>query len=136
MENSFLGQGWAFPPQFERGGTAAHTVMEELDVKQSLHIILSTEPGERVMRPDFGCNMQAMVFEPINRNLITYMADQIEKAILYHEPRIDLKKVRINTADATNGVVLIEVDYVIRAINSRQNFVYPFYINEGTDINS
>ena len=86
------------------------------------------------MRPDFGCNMQAMVFEPVNTSLLTYMRDKIEKAILYHEPRIDLKRVEINTADVLEGVVLIEVDYVIRTTNSRQNYVYPYYINEGTDI--
>jgi phage baseplate assembly protein W len=62
------------------------------------------------------------------------MRDRIEKAILYHEPRIDLKRVNINTADVLKGVVLIEVDYVIRSINSRKNYVYPYYINEGTDV--
>ena len=133
-EKEFLGKGWAFPPTFQKGGGGALMVKEELDIEQSLEIILSTEPGERVMRPDFGCNMQHMVFEPINTSLITFMRDRIEKAILYHEPRIDLKKVNINTANVLEGVVLIEIDYVIRTINSRKNFVYPFYINEGTDI--
>jgi phage baseplate assembly protein W len=130
----FLGTGWSFPPTFEKGGGGVITVKEELDIEQSLEIILSTEPGERVMRPDFGCNMQHMVFEPLNTSLITYMRDRIEKAILYHEPRIDLKRVEINTANAFEGVVLIEIDYTIRTTNSRQNFVYPYYINEGTDI--
>ena len=63
------------------------------------------------------------------------MRDQIEKAILYHEPRVDLKRVAMNTANATEGMVLIEIDYVIRTTNSRQNFVFPFYLNEGTDLN-
>jgi len=130
----FLGKGWGFPPTFQRGGAGVVMVKEEVDIQQSLEIILSTEPGERVMRPDFGCNMQAMVFEPINTSLITYMRDKIEKALLYHEPRIDLKRVEINTANVLEGVVLIEVDYVVRTTNSRQNYVYPYYINEGTDI--
>jgi phage baseplate assembly protein W len=133
-EKDFLGKGWGFPPMFQRGGAGVVTVKEEEDIRQSLEIILSTEPGERVMRPDFGCNMQAMVFEPINTSLITYMRDKIEKALLYHEPRIDLKRVEINTAEVLEGVVLIEIDYVIRTTNSRQNYVYPFYINEGTDL--
>ena len=131
----FLGIGWSFPPTFQTGGFGVTTVAEEEDVKQSLEIILSTTPGERVMRPDFGCNMREMVFEPLNTTVITYMRDRIEKAILYHEPRIDLKKVSINTANANEGEVLIEIDYSIRTTNSRQNFVYPFYINEGTDVN-
>lgn len=130
----FLGKGWGFPPTFQRGGAGVVMVKEDADIRQSLEIILSTEPGERVMRPDFGCNMQAMVFEPINTSLITYMRDKIEKALLYHEPRIDLKRVEINTANVLEGVVLIEVDYVVRTTNSRQNYVYPYYINEGTDI--
>ena len=130
----FLGKGWGFPPTFQRGGAGVVTVKEDVDIQQSLEIILSTEPGERVMRPDFGCNMQAMVFEPMNTSLITYMRDKIEKALLYHEPRIDLKRVEINTANVLEGVVLIEVDYVVRTTNSRQNYVYPYYINEGTDI--
>jgi phage baseplate assembly protein W len=133
-EKDFLGKGWGFPPTFQRGGAGVVTVKEEEDIRQSLEIILSTEPGERVMRPDFGCNMQAMVFEPINTSLITYMRDKIEKALLYHEPRIDLKRVEINTAEVLEGVVLIEIDYLIRTTNSRQNYVYPFYINEGTDL--
>ncbi len=130
----FLGKGWGFPPTFQRGGAGVVMVKEDVDIQQSLEIILATEPGERVMRPDFGCNMQAMVFEPINTSLITYMRDKIEKALLYHEPRIDLKRVEINTANVLEGVVLIEVDYVVRTTNSRQNYVYPYYINEGTDI--
>lgn len=133
-EKDFLGKGWSFPPTFQSGGAGVLTVKEEEDIKQSLEIILSTTPGERVMRPDFGCNMQDMVFEPINTSLITIMKDRIEKSILYHEPRIDLKRVALNTANALEGVVLIEIDYSIRTTNSRQNFVYPFYINEGSDI--
>jgi len=133
-EKDFLGKGWSFPPTFQKGGAGVLTVKEEEDIRQSLQIILSTEPGERVLRPDFGCNMQAMVFEPVNTSLLTYMRDKVEKAILYHEPRIELRRVEINTADVLEGVVLIEVDYMIRATNSRQNYVYPYYINEGTDI--
>ena len=133
-EKDFLGKGWSFPPSFQQGGAGVTMVKEEEDIKQSLQIILSTTPGERVMRPDFGCNMQDMVFEPINTSIITFMRDRIEKAILYFEPRIDLIRVEINTASVFEGVVLIEIDYSIRTTNSRQNFVYPFYINEGTDI--
>lgn len=133
-EKDYLGTGWSFPPTFEKGGGGVITVSEEKDIEQSLEIILSTEPGERVMRPDFGCNMQHMVFEPINTSLITYTRDRIEKAILYHEPRIELERVEVNTANAVEGVVLVEIDYIIRTTNSRQNFVYPYYINEGTDI--
>jgi phage baseplate assembly protein W len=109
-------------------------VAGKADIEQSLEIILGTIPGERVMRPDFGCNLQEIVFESMSTTLLTYIRDMVERAILYHEPRIDLKKVNMNTAELTEGKILIEIDYVIRTTNSRMNYVYPYYINEATDL--
>lgn len=133
-ENNFLGTGWHFPPTFEGGGSGAQMVAGEADIEQSLEIILGTIPGERVMRPDFGCNLQEIVFESMSTTLLTYIRDMVERALLYHEPRIDLKKVNMNTAELTEGKILIEIDYVIRTTNSRMNYVYPYYINEATDL--
>jgi phage baseplate assembly protein W len=133
-ENNFLGTGWHFPPTFEGGGGGAQMVAGKADIEQSLEIILGTIPGERVMRPDFGCNLQEIVFESMSTTLLTYIRDMVERAILYHEPRIDLKKVNMNTAELTEGKILIEIDYVIRTTNSRMNYVYPYYINEATDL--
>lgn len=134
-EKSFLGIGWSFPPTFENNKQETIMVSEEEDIAQSLEVILSTMPGERVMQPNFGCNLERMLFEPLTTSLITIMKDIIETAILYHEPRIELKKVQINTQEVENGVVLIELDYIVRISNTRYNLVYPFYIEEGTDVN-
>jgi len=134
-EKSFLGIGWSFPPAFENNKQEAMMVSEEEDIAQSLEVILSTMPGERVMQPNFGCNLERMLFEPLTTSLITIMKDIIETAILYHEPRIELKKVQIDTREVVNGVVLIELDYIVRTSNTRYNLVYPFYIEEGTDVN-
>jgi uncharacterized protein len=132
--NDFLGKGWGFPPTFN---TATHTVnMEEkeVDIEQSLHILLTTAVGERVMQPKYGCNMDALVFEPLNTSAKTIMIDKIKTAILFFEPRIDAKKISLNTQNALEGEVLVEIEYVVRATNSRFNFVFPYYINEGTEI--
>ncbi|MEP6846707.1 MAG: GPW/gp25 family protein [Panacibacter sp.] len=128
---SFLGTGWAFPPTFTVNPCTVEMVSAEEDIKQSLQILLSTRHGERVMQPEYGCNLDVLLFEPINTSLITFVKDLIEKAVLYHEPRIDLKKIDIVTDQVLEGLLLIELEYVIRSTNSRYNLVYPFYLNEG-----
>ncbi len=134
-DKTFLGKGWSFPPAFENNKNEVLMVSEETDIAQSLDILLSTRPGERVMQPSFGCNLDKMLFEPITTSLITLMKDIIQTAILYHEPRIETKRIQINTEEYLNGLILIELDYVVRSSNSRFNLVYPFYIEEGTDVN-
>lgn len=135
QDKSFLGIGWSFPPAFENSKKETVMVSEEEDIAQSLEVLLSTIPGERVMQPSFGCNLERMLFEPLTTSLITIMKDVIQTAVLYHEPRIEMKKININTTEVTNGVVLIELDYMVRTTNSRYNLVFPFYLEEGTDVN-
>ena len=108
---------------------------QEADIASSLEILLSTMPGERVMFPEFGCNLEEFVFETFDTTTQTLMTDIIETAILYFEPRIDLEKVSLDSTRALEGVVLIDITYRVRTTNSRFNFVYPFYKQEGTDIN-
>ena len=127
---SFLGTGWSFPPTFTKNPCQVVMVSDEEDIRQSLEILLSTRHGERVMQPEYGCNLDVLLFEPINTSLTTFVKDLIEKAILYHEPRIDLKKININTEQVLEGLLLIELEYVIRSTNSRYNLVYPFYLKE------
>jgi len=134
---TFLGRGWSFPPSFDRAVGGVRMLADEADIVSSLHILLSTARGERVMVPQYGCSMDDLVFENLDTRLRTLMADQIESAILYHEPRIELEDVRIedDPADALEGRVLIGVTYRVKATNSRFNFVFPYYRDEGTDIN-
>lgn len=108
---------------------------DEEDVGSSLEILLTTVQGERVMLPQYGCNLDEMVFENLDTRLRTLLADKIETAILYHEPRVELQGVLVRDHQSVEGVVLIEITYRVRSTNSRFNFVFPYYRLEGTDIN-
>ena len=135
MDRPFLGRGWSFPPNFNRGLPGVEMLEQEADIASSLEILLSTIPGERVMLPQYGCNLEELVFESLDTRMKTLMADKVESAILYHEPRIELEKVQLDDSREQEGVVLIEIVYRVKATNSRFNFVFPFYKLEGTDIN-
>jgi phage baseplate assembly protein W len=134
LTRPFLGRGWSFPTEFDRQAKGVLMLEEETDIQSSLHILLSTRLGERVMLPGYGCNMDSLVFEAMNLTLLTYMKDLVENAILYHEPRIELDKVVIDTTQQNEGLLLIEIKYMVRTTNSRYNYVYPFYLNEGTNL--
>ena len=127
--NSFLGTGWSFPPTFEQDTGTVKMVSGEEDIVQSLEIILSTYPAERIMQPDFGCELSQFLFEEISRGTITAIRGIISDALLYHEPRIDVENININESEK-DGLLLISITYRVRATNSRFNLVYPFYINE------
>ena len=130
----FLGRGWSFPPEFKKETKAVKVLEDEADIESSLEILLSTRLGERIMVPDYGCNLEELLFSPLNLSVKTYVIDLIKTAILYHEPRIDAKKIQIDPADELNGVLLINIEYIIRSTNSRRNMVYPFYKEEGTEL--
>ena len=100
------------------------------DVQSSLEILLSTRPGERVMEPNYGCNLDELLFEPLTTTLKTYITDLISMSILYFEARITLNKVDISQGNDLEGLVLIQLDYTVKSTNSRYNYVYPFYKNE------
>ncbi|MBW7956867.1 MAG: GPW/gp25 family protein [Deltaproteobacteria bacterium] len=134
MSSGFLGRGWSFPPTFDRSLARVEMLEEEADIASSLEVLLSTIAGERVMLPQYGCNLEELVFENLDTRMKTMMADNIESAILYHEPRIRLERVRLDASREMQGVVLIEVMYRVKTTNSRFNFVYPYYRLEGTDI--
>jgi uncharacterized protein len=131
---SFLGRGWGFPPEFNRATKAVNMLEDEADIKSSLEILLSTRLGERVMVPDYGCNLDELLFKPLTLTLKTFVIDLIKTAILYYEPRIDLNKIAIDPTDELEGVLLINLDYTVRATNSRKNMVYPFYKAEGNEL--
>ena len=130
---SFLGRGWAFPPSFDPDARGVQMVSDEEDIRQSLEILLSTTVGERVMQPQYGCDLQAYQFQPVNNTFLGFVADLVERAILYYEPRIVVQDVTVTRPDSEEllqGKVVISVDYVIATTNSRLNFVYDFYLRE------
>jgi len=134
LDKSFLGTGWAFPPEFNKTSKNVKTVSEDDDIKESLFILMSTYPGERTMQPTYGCELRSIVFEVLTESTITEIKDAIERAILFFEPRIDLNFIDIDTGETLQGILKILVDYTVRATNSRSNIVYPFYFQEGTSI--
>lgn len=129
---TFLGNGWQFPPGFELYTRAAAMVAHEEDIKQSLHILLSTVPGERVMHPTFGCGLHHMVFEHVTESTITEIKDIVSRAVLFFEPRITLERIDIDSGELTEGVLRVYLEYTIRTTNTRTNMVYPLYSTEGS----
>lgn len=135
-DRSWQGTGWSFPPEFNWRTNSVTMVSEDDDIKQSLGIILSTAPGERVMLPSFGCGLKSMVFENITESTVTEIRDLVERAILFFETRIELNNVEVDVEDVNSGLITLNLHYTIRSINTRSNMVYPFYFREGDGPNS
>lgn len=132
QNRSFLGTGWSFPPTFDRNLKSVLMVSDLDDIVQSLTILLDTSLGERVMQPKYGANLDKMVFEPINTATLAEIDDIVRTAIIYHEPRIRLIEVTMATHLQNEGMLPINIVFEVRSTNSRFNFVYPFYLREGT----
>lgn len=125
----FLGRGWGFPVSFGNQGRSVVMAEAEEDIRQSLNILLSTSLGERVLRPTFGWKRDALMFEPLSTSFGAYLAREIETAILFFEPRIELNRVDFENATELEGLILIRLDYTVRTTNSRTNLVFPFYLD-------
>ena len=132
-DTQFLGRGWAFPVTFGNQGGSVGVAEAEVDIRQSLEILLSTRVGERVLNPTFGWKRDALVFEPMATSFAAYLAREIETAILFFESRIDLNRVNFEAAPDQAGLVLIRLDYTVRTTNTRTNLVYPFYVDQATN---
>lgn len=129
----FLGQGWSFPPTFTRAGSTLELVKAEEDIKQSLAILLSTTLGERVMRADFGADLFQQVFEPMDAAFAPFVSDIISDAIETYETRITLDNVDVDV-EANEGRIVLTISYTIISTNTRSNIVYPYYLQEGTNL--
>lgn len=136
MENEtpYIGKGWSFPPEFNVNSKQVEMTTEIEDIRASLKIILTTKLGERVMRPNFGCDLTPKLFESMNSTQVNLIKKTVEDSILLFEPRIDTNKVQINTKSSYEGKFYIQIDFTIRATNSRRNLVFPYYLNEATDV--
>jgi phage baseplate assembly protein W len=126
----FWGKGLLFPIRTQAGRLA--TSSDEDLIQQSIRIILGTNPGERVMRPDFGAGLNAFVFEPMNTTTLEALRKRVQDSLIDWEPRIDVQQVTVTPGiGAEDGLVRIQVTYRVRSTNTVRNFVYPFYIEEG-----
>lgn len=132
-EFDFIGRGWGFPPTFRKGSCEIDMLTGKDDIQSSIEILLSTGLGERVMRPDYGLNLERLLFEPLDTTLETFIKDVVERSILYHEPRVILNLVELEPVP-TEGLIRILIDYTIAGTNTRFNFVFPFYLGEGTEV--
>jgi phage baseplate assembly protein W len=129
---AFLGSGWSFPPTFSRPLLGIEMVSGIEDIRESLRILFSTAQGERVMLPEYGCDLWRMVFRGLTTTLTTELQDMVEQAIVMWEPRIDLLSVDAVRDPDRDGLVNIEVAFAVRRTNARSNFVYPFMLQEAT----
>lgn len=130
MSKPFLGVGWGFPLTLDERGFF-NTAEYEESVRQSIWIILGTAKGERVMRPDFGCGIYDLVFEINSASTAGRVTQAIRQALLLFEPRIDVLDIEVQPA-AGGEVLLISIDYEVRATNNAFNLVYPFYLDRST----
>lgn len=127
---AFLGAGLAFPMRISSNGTFVMNEHEE-NIRQSINLILSTAPGERVMRPDFGCGIHDLVFAVLNSSTLAQAEALIMSALSRFEPRIIVNEVKASVDQNFYGKLIIKIDYEIRETNNAFNYVYDFYLREG-----
>ena len=128
MANEFLGIGWNLPVALDADDRLRMASDGEEGIRQSIWMILSTAPGERLMRPDFGCGIHDMVFGVSSAGTANAMAGAVRKALATWEPRIDVLDVFAAPDPAEPSVLQIEINYQVRSTNSRFNLVFPFYL--------
>ena len=130
-QREFLGVGWKFPIQVTPNGKIAQASYEQR-IQESIYLILSTSKGERVMLPDFGCGIHDLVFAPNNAITLSIVVQNVREVLVAYESRIDVLDIYAETAPDEPNLLLIRIDYRIRANNTMGNLVYPFYIREGS----
>ncbi|CAB3778770.1 hypothetical protein LMG28614_00724 [Paraburkholderia ultramafica] len=127
MAARFIGTGWPFPIMPDPSGRLAY-VEGDANVEQSLRILLQTAPGERVMRPDFGCEAPRLVFAPGSQQFMSLLETTIREAIRDWEPRIDVQDVTAEADPVDPSHVTVSLAYTVRQTNTRMNLVFPFYL--------
>lgn len=130
-EKAFLGTGWSFPLRVDEQTGRICTVSQEEDIAQSIHIILSTRIGERVMQPEFGCDLYRYVFGDIQSEEIAGIRRSVREALRKWETRIIETDVDVDTTELHQGRLLLQIRYKVRATNTPYNLVFPYYIQEG-----
>lgn len=129
FEKQFLGKGLAFPLQVNARGELA-MVSGAQDIEQALHIILGTMPGERMMRPEFGCRVHELVFHPRNATTEGLIDYYVRQALGRWEPRINVEDVKVSYHDGFDGKVMVEVEYEVKTTHDQRSIIYPFFVSE------
>ena len=128
---AFLGTGWKFPVGIDKATGRIQRSSNEDSIRESIRIIIGTRKGELPMHPDFGCGIQEYAFETADYTTLYAMKTEVEHALIRWEPRITDVYARVSDEQIDEGVLMIDVSYVVRATNNQYNLVYPFYISEG-----
>ena len=128
---AFLGRGWSAPIALDPRTGMVQSVAYEDDIRQSILIILMTAPGERVMRPDFGCGIHDLVFASLDSTTLQLIRSSVEDAMRQHEARIELLDVSVDEEATSEGMLRVELEYRVRRTNQIGNLVFPFYFKEG-----
>jgi phage baseplate assembly protein W len=129
----FLGNGLSFPLRTDARGQLTLVSGSE-DIEQSIRIILGTRPGERVMRPTFGCRAHELLFEPKSAATASLLQEYVHEALVMWEPRIDVLSVEVTDDEAQDGALLAEIEYEIKAIHDTRSIVHPFYLSDEQEI--
>lgn len=127
IDPSFIGRGISWPMGVDHTGALRLTNGAQ-DLDRSIRIVLVTAPGERVMRPQFGCRIWEMLFEPVTANLLGLMAQAVREAVAQWEPRVEVEEVDVVADPADSSLVRIHIGYRVRSTNDRRNLVHPFYV--------
>jgi phage baseplate assembly protein W len=131
---AFLGRGWKFPVGVDPiSGQIAMSAYEQ-DIRESIRIIIVTAPGERLMRPDFGCGAHDLVFASISRITIGLVESRVRECLTKFEPRIDIVSLDVSAANADRGQLIVNLNYRVRETNNEFNLVFPFFLREGTRV--
>lgn len=132
MNEGFIGRGWAFPLRVDATGGIA-LVGREQEIEEAIRLILGTSPGERPMRPEFGCRIHEHLFAPADSETAGAITGEVRAALRQWEPRIDVEDVVVTFDTRESTLLYIDVRYAIRATNDRRNLVFPFYVIPGGD---
>ncbi len=132
MSEEFIGRGWAFPLRTDTTGGIA-LVSREREIEEAIRLVLGTSPGERPMRPEFGCRIHEYVFASADGGTASAIAAEVKSSLRRWEPRIDVEEVQVTFDGRDPTVMYIDIRYSIRRTNDRRNLVFPFYVIPGGD---
>lgn len=132
--SDFLGTGWSFPPRFDHDGGGVGMVADEQDIEESLRILLGTQRGERLFHPKYGLDMHELVFEAMSTTMRTLLEERVKVGVLIYEPRVEPLTVKVHSQEPAGGELHIELEYRVRATNSRYNLVFPFYRDDSNEV--
>ncbi len=133
-EKEFLGSGWSFPITFSAGNYQLDLVQYENAIEDSIDVILKTNLGARPLVPQFGSGLEKFFFETMSSTMKADLQNTVKNSLLQNEPRITVNEVMVEFVDELSGMVEVTINYTYNQTNTRHNYVFPFYINEGTNL--